>query len=93
MSANFPGVGTALNSLERKKNSSSCVYVLNGKWHKEISRRSRAVTTKTDMYQKVCRMCKILVLRVQPIAFLTFSLSRRSSLLKFLKFETTNYDV
>ena len=39
-----------------------------------------------EIYQKVCCMCKILVLRVKPIAFLTFSLSSRSWLLKLPEF-------
>ena len=40
---------------KRKKNSSSCVYVLHKTSHQEISRPSRAVTTKK--WTKKCNAC------------------------------------
>ena len=55
MSANFPGVGTALNFQKRKKNSSLRAYVLHSKWHTDISRRGRAVTIKK--FTRKCAAC------------------------------------
>ena len=67
-----------LNSLGvskyRKINkiSSLLVYVLHKAQKLAFSRRSRAKTGK-EMYKKACT-CKVVVLLVKPIGFLTFSL-------------------
>ena len=67
-------------SKEKEKFVVAC-FVLHSKWHTDISRRGRAVTIK-----KFTRKCAACVLRVKPIAFLTFSLSSRSWLLKLPEF-------
>ena len=49
MKVKFPGVEfleAASKFRKRKKNLSSCVYVLHETFHQEISRPSRAVTAK-----------------------------------------------
>ena len=68
-------LGTALKFRERRKNSSSLVYVLHKAWNQAFSRRSRAVTAKK------CANWKS-VMHVQS-CFLSFSLP--SSLLKLRK--------
>ena len=68
-------LGTALKFRERRKNSSSLVYVLHKAWNQAFSRRSRAVTAKK------CANWKS-VIHVQS-CFLAFSLP--SSLLKLRK--------
>ena len=64
---------TASKFRKRKKNSSSCVYVLHKTCHQEISRPGRAVTA-TKCTQKCNARAELLFWLQKPIAFLTFSL-------------------
>ena len=61
---------------------SSCVHVLNKTRYMVFSRRSRAVTVEKCTKKRDAR-AKLLFCQFQPIAFLPFSLTSRSSLLKF----------
>ena len=81
----FPGVEfleTAPKFSKRKKNSSSCVYVLHKTSHQEISRPSRAVTAKKCTKKCNARAELLFWLLSLLFLFLTFSLPSPSSLLK-----------
>ena len=72
---------TAPKFRKRKKNSSSCVFVLHKTSHQEISRPSRAVTEK-KCTKKCNARAELLFWLVKRIAFLPFLLPSPSSLLK-----------
>ena len=72
---------TALKFRERKRDSSSLVYVLHKTCNYAFSRRSRARTVKKCTKKRDAR-CKVIVLLHKPIASLTSSLPSPSSLLK-----------
>ena len=74
---------TALEFRERKRDSSSLVYVLHKTCNQAFSRHSRASTVKKCTKKRGARgACKVVVLRNKPIASLTSSLPSPSSLLK-----------
>ena len=80
----FPGVKfleTTPKFKKRKKNASSCVYVLHKTSHQEISRRSRAVMAKKCTI-KCNAHTELLFFLLSLVLFLTFSLPSPSSLLK-----------
>ena len=64
---NFLGIeffGAKFKFKRKERNSSSCVYVLNKTWPKEISRRGRAVSatkrTKKTRIMHVCLLDRLL---------------------------------
>ena len=65
-------VGTAPKFRKRKKNSSSCVYVLHKTSHQEISRPSRAVTAK-KCTKKCNARAELLFWLLSLLLLLTFS--------------------
>ena len=79
-----PGVeflGTISKYRKRNKISSLLVYVLRKTRNEARSRRSRAKKGK-EMYKKAWCACKVVVLLIKPIDFLTFSLPSASLDLK-----------
>ena len=68
--------------FRKRETSSSCVYVLHKTCHQEISRPSRAVMAKKCTKKCKCT-CRVVVLVIKPIAFLTLLLP--SLLLKLPK--------
>ena len=84
MQASPPGVEflrTISKCRKRNKISSLLVYVLHKTRNQACSRRSRAKTGR-EMYKKAWCTCKVVVLLIKPIVFLTFSLPSASLDLK-----------
>ena len=74
------------------QDESSCAHVLHKTRNKALSRRSRAVRVKTCKTKRDAR-AKLLYCQSKPIAFLTFSLTSLSSLLKLpIKSYMEGYD-
>ena len=68
---------------DKKLKSLPCVHVFHKRWNQASSRRSRAVTAKKCTRKKRDAGAALLFRQSKPIAFLQFSLTSPSSLLKF----------
>ena len=77
-----------LSSERERQFHISLVHVLIKMWNQAFSCHSRAVTAKN--LQKACCVCRVVILSIQPIAFLKFSLLSPSCHLKLTMLPTSH---